>query len=106
MSRTKVSYIWEQRVKDFKASGQTAQIWCVSKKIRPATLRYWIRVFKLNNTTTEKVTSWISVDTSELKAIAKEQPLIIKIGNVSMEINSNFNKDLFLKVTELLLSLC
>jgi hypothetical protein len=87
MSRTKVSYIWEQRVKDFKASGQTAQIWCVSKKIRPATLRYWIRVFKPNNTTTEKVTSWISVDTSELKAIAKE-PEFVNIGFFPMLIES------------------
>ncbi|MGH4140727.1 IS66 family insertion sequence element accessory protein TnpA [Clostridium sp.] len=106
MSRTKVSYIWEQRVADFKASGQTATMWCESKKIRPATLRYWIRVFKPNNTVTEKSTSWISVDTSELKVISKEQPLIVNIGNASMEINSDFNKNLFLKVTELLLSLC
>ena len=79
---------------------------CGANQKRLDRLRYWIRVFKPNNTTTEKSTSWISVDTSELKVISKEQPLIVNIGNASMEINSDFNKDLFLKVTELLLSLC
>ena len=65
MSRTKVSYIWEQRVTDFKASGQTTQNWCKSKNIRPATLRCWIREFKPNKTVTEKVTNWVSVNTTE-----------------------------------------
>ena len=59
-----------------------------------------------NSAAAEKVTGWISVDTTELKASTKEQPLIVKIGNASIEINLGFDKDLFSIVTEVLLSLC
>jgi len=59
-----------------------------------------------NSAAAEKVTGWISVDTTELKASTKEQPLIVKIGNAPMEINLGFDKDLFSIVTEVLLSLC
>ena len=106
MARTKVSYAWEQRVNDYKSSGQTTQTWCKSNAVRPATLRYWIREFKSNNTVDEKSTSWISVGTPKLKSNTNEQHLIVKIGEVSIEINSGFDKDLFSKVTEVLLSLC
>ena len=106
MVRTKVSYVWEQRVTDYKVSGQTAQIWCKSNGVRPATLRYWIRQLKSITTATEEVTSWVSVGTTELKVISKEHPLIVKIGAASIEINSDFDKNLFSKVTEVLLSLC
>ena len=108
MVRTKASYVWEQRVTEYKASGQTAQTWCKSNDVRPATLRYWIRVFKATNTSTtdEKVTSWISVDATELKIITKAEPLIVKIGDASIEINLGFDKDLFSKVAEVLLLLC
>ena len=106
MARTKVSYAWEQRVNEYKASGQTAQTWCQSNAVRPATLRYWIREFKSNNIVNEKLTSWVSVGTSELKSNTKEQRLIVKIGNASIEMNSGFDKNLFSKVAEALLSLC
>ena len=106
MLKVKVRSMWEQRVATYNASNQTLSDWCKVNDIRPATLRYWIREFKVINTTTEKVTSWISVDRTELKSTAKEQPLIVKIGNASIEINSGFNKELFSVVTEVLISLC
>ena len=106
MLKVKVRSMWEQRVATYKASNQILSAWCKVNDVRPATLRYWIREFRVVNTSTEKVTSWISVDTTESKASTKEQPLIVKIGNASMEINIGFNKDLFSVVTEVLLSLC
>jgi len=106
MLKTKVRYLWEQRVTAYKASNQTVPAWCKANDIKPARLRCWIREFKDTHTTTEKVTSWVSVDTNELKIITKEHPLIVKIGAASIEINSGFDKDLFSKVTEVLLSLC
>ena len=106
MLKTKVRCVWEQRVTDYKSSEQTAKMWCESNNLRPATLRYWIREFKANNTIAEKVTSWISVDTTKLRTIPKEQPIVVKIGAAAIEINSDFNKDLFSKVSEVLFSLC
>lgn len=106
MSETKVNFMWQHRVDDYNASGQTVAIWCKENDIKPARLRSWIREFSTDRTATKKVANWVSVDATELKDVISEKSLIVKIGVASIEINSNFDKDLFSKVTEVLLSLC
>ena len=106
MVKTKVRYLWEQRVTAYKATNQTLPDWCKENDVKPARMRCWVREFKDSHTTTEKITSWVSVDTTELNITTKKQLLIVKIGDASIEINSDFDKDLFSKVTEVLLSLC
>ena len=106
MVKTKVRYLWEQRVTAYKTSNQTLPVWCKENDVKPARLRCWVREFKDIHTTTEKITSWVSVDNTELKITTKKQPLIVKIGAAAIEINSDFNKDLFSKVSEVLFSLC
>ena len=106
MAKTTMRYVWEQRVTLYKSSAQSLSTWCEENDVKPARLRYWIREFEGNHTVTEKITSWISVDTTELKSVIKDESLIVKIGDASIHINSGFNKDLFSEVTEVLLSLC
>ena len=106
MVKTKVSIMWEQQVMAYKASGKTLLLWCNENNVKAARLRYWIREIKAKHATTEKVTSWVSVDTTELKMTTKGQHLTVKIGNASIEVNSDFDKELFSKVTEVLVSLC
>ena len=106
MVKTKVRSMWEQRVTAYKNSNQTLPNWCKANDVKPARLRCWVREFKDAHTTTEKVTNWVSVNTTKLKVIDKKQSLIVKIGDASIEIPPDFNKDLFSKVTEVLLSLC
>ncbi len=106
MVKTKVRSMWEQRVTAYKISNQTLPVWCKTYDVKPARLRCWIREFTGTHATTEEVTNWVSVDTTELKVIAKQHPLIVKIGAASIEINSDYDKDLFSTVTSVLLSLC
>lgn len=106
MINTKVRDMWEERVKDYNSSGQTVSTWCKSKDVKPNRMRCWIREFKANDTDSKKVTNWVSVETIELKAINKEKPLLIKIGAATIEVTSNFDKELFSKVTEVLLAQC
>jgi len=106
MSETKVNLMWQHRVDDYNSSGQTIAIWCKENDVKPARLRSWIREFNTNHTATKEVANWVSVDTTELKDVISENSLIVKIGAASIEINSNFNKELFSKVTEVLFSLC
>ena len=106
MLRTKVNFMWQHRVDDYKASGQTLSIWCKDNDVKPARLRAWIREFSSDNTATKESAHWVSVDTAELKDVINDKPLIVKIGAASIELNSNFDKELFSKVTEVLFSLC
>lgn len=106
MQKTRVSCMWAQRVNKYNESGEILKTWCTLNHIQPARLRYWIRELKANDTPTNNLSDWISIDTEELKVVTKDEQLIVRIGSASIEVNSNFNKDLFLKVTEVLLSLC
>lgn len=106
MLRTKVNFMWQHRVDDYNASGQPIAIWCKENDVKPARLRSWIREFSSDHSVAKEVPNWVSINTTEFKDVINENPLIVKIGAASIEINSNFNKDLFLKVTEVLLSLC
>jgi len=106
MIRTKVNFMWQHRVDDYHASGQTITIWCKENDVKPARLRSWIREFSSDHTDNKEVPNWVTVNTTELKDVINENPLTVKIGAASIEINSNFDKKLFLKVTEVLLSLC
>jgi len=106
MSEPKVNFMWQHRVDDYTASGQTIDIWCKENDVKPARLRSWIREFSTDHTATKEVPNWLSVDATELKDVISEKSLIVKIGAASIEINSNFDKELFSKVTEVLLSLC
>ncbi|MCB2361711.1 IS66 family insertion sequence element accessory protein TnpA [Clostridium estertheticum] len=80
MSETKVNLMWQHRVDDYNASGQTIAIWCKENHVKPARLRSWIREFSTNHTTTKEVANWVSVDATELKDVISENSLIVKIG--------------------------
>jgi transposase-like protein len=71
MLRTKVNFMWQHRVNDYKSSGQTISIWCKENDVKPARLRAWIRAFSSDHTSTKEVSNWVSVDTTELKAAIK-----------------------------------
>ncbi|MBU3183153.1 hypothetical protein, partial [Clostridium psychrophilum] len=85
---------------------QTMSIWCKDNDVKPARLRAWIREFSSDNLATKETAQWISVDTTELKEVINDKPLIVKIGAASIELSTNFDKELFSKVSEILLSLC
>ena len=108
MGKTTMRYVWEQRVTLYKSSAQSLSTWCEANDVKPARLRYWIRELEDKHTVSEKVTSWITVDATELKSSTNDNSdsLVVKIGAASIQLNSGFNKDLFSKVTEVLLLLC
>ena len=106
MLKTKVNCMWEQRVINYNASGEVLKTWCNLNHVKPARLRYWMRELKANDDSAEKSSSWLSIDTAKLNVVTKEDHLIVKIGNSSIEVNSGFDKDLFSEVTKVLLELC
>ena len=59
MSRTKLNFMWQHRVDDYKASGQTITIWCKENAVKPASLRSLIREFSTDRTPTKEVANWV-----------------------------------------------
>ncbi|OCZ49692.1 hypothetical protein [Dehalobacter sp. TeCB1] len=89
MSIKEQSVIRRQQVENFRASGQTAAEWCSQNNLKISTLRYWLTKLNREAKSDPKQETFI-----ELKpASAKEVPVIIKIGAVSIELYSGFQTE-------------
>jgi len=87
MTLVEQSILRRRQVSDYRTSGQTAAAWCSENNLSISTLRYWLT----------KCSREAKVDPSqdtfiELKqqTLAKEVPVIVKIGVVSLELYSGF----------------
>ncbi|HWL13552.1 MAG TPA: IS66 family insertion sequence element accessory protein TnpB [Ureibacillus sp.] len=91
---------WEQRIADYKSSGQSQAKWCEDNGISYHQFGYWKK--RLKDQHTEKANnSWIPVIIEEPKPTRCES-LLIKVGSFSIEVNSGFNSTLLTEVIKVL----
>lgn len=99
--------LWTQRITDYRNSGMTASNWCEDNEIILSQLRYWLLKFKKENTLLESNgTNWVSVDFSNSLSNPKERTITVKIGPATIELNKNFDKDVFTDVVKVLNIIC
>ncbi|MFZ5640612.1 MAG: IS66 family insertion sequence element accessory protein TnpA [Bacillota bacterium] len=46
MTQAEREKLWEARIADYRASGQSVREWCANNTIRPDRLWYWLRKYK------------------------------------------------------------
>ncbi|MGN8845634.1 IS66 family insertion sequence element accessory protein TnpA [Niallia sp. HCP3S3_B10] len=91
---------WEQRISDYKASGQCRAKWCEDNGVSYHQFGYWKR--RLKDQSTEKTNnSWVPVIIEE-PTTAQCESLLIKVGSVSIEVTSGFNSTLLAEVIKVL----
>lgn len=102
---TKVEYqqMWESRVIEFKASGQTATAWCADQDLKVHQLRYWIRKFKPKDASNQM--RWLSVEIGELKVNKPQEALPVHVGKVMIEVRPGFDPKLLSDVVKTLSAL-
>lgn len=89
MALREQSMIRRQQVKDYLASGQAAATWCSENNLKISILRYWLT--KHNRETKADLNQETFI---ELKAVStQEVPVIVKIGEVSIELYSGFQAE-------------
>src|SRR3954469_21485175 len=79
---------WEQRIADYKLSGQSQAKWCESNDISIHQFRYWMKRIKDQDQDQHNVNtknSWVPVVIEDLKPTLSES-LQIKVGSVSIEV--------------------
>jgi hypothetical protein len=91
---------WEQRIADYKASGQTQVQWCESNHISIHQFRYWSKRIK-DHHIKETDSLWVPVVIEEPKS-ERGESLQIKVGSVSIEVNPGFNPTLLAEVIKVL----
>lgn len=89
MTIAEQSIIRRQQVCDYRVSGLTAEAWCSQNNLKVSTLRYWLNKCNREAKADLKQDAFI-----ELKpTAAKEVPIILRIGAVSIELYSGFQVD-------------
>ncbi|MCL6481795.1 MAG: helix-turn-helix domain-containing protein [Firmicutes bacterium] len=106
MSRQELRELWEQRVAEFRASGQSVATWCAARGIPPHQLHYWLRKFS-DDRPVERTSSvrWLSVQVDE-SPIPSTDTVVLRVGNVEIEVKPGFDPLLLRQVVQVLMTTC
>ena len=94
---------WESRVAEFEKSSQGTTEWCRANNIKPHQLRYWIRKFRSEQAAAASSSNWLSVEVDDQHS---ESGLLVKVGQVTVEVAPGFNRALLADVVQTLKALC
>jgi len=94
--------IWKERVADYRSSNLKAQEWCDKNNLSITTLRYWVHKFNKeaivsNNTANE----FVPVTTPSIM-INTSAPVVIRNGNISIDVSDGCHPDTLRIVLEVL----
>jgi len=89
MTHGEQSMIRRQQVNAYRASGQTAAAWCSENNLSINTLRYWMTKCNREDKADLEQETFIELKQTS----AKEVPIIVKIGPVSIELYSGFQAE-------------
>ena len=98
MTKAERKSLWETRVAQYRASGQSASMWCAENKVSLCQLYYWI---KKSCDGTQPV--WIPV---EIQESSGETSLCVRVGRAAIEVKAGFDPEHLLKVVQTLTALC
>lgn len=101
MTLKEQSMIRRQQVKDYLASGQTAAACRSENNLKISTLRYWLTKCNRESTADPNLETFIELKPTS----AKEVPVIVKIGAVSIELYSGFQVETLREVIAAIRSL-
>ncbi|AOQ24479.1 hypothetical protein MTAT_28790 [Moorella thermoacetica] len=82
MTKAELQKLWETRIAEYRASGQSVKEWCASHNdVTPRQLWYWLRKFKnQNGVLSAQSTRWLPVEVSEQSSEVHGNSLLISIG--------------------------
>ncbi|WP_185907940.1 IS66 family insertion sequence element accessory protein TnpA [Psychrobacillus soli] len=103
MSPEERKQLWQQRIDAYKASDEpNVKAWCQHNQIGLQSMYQWMK--RLNSESSidvQSATQWMALSESDSHSDSNSS-LRIQIGNVSIEIQDDFNRALFQEVLEIL----
>ncbi|MDQ7792617.1 MAG: IS66 family insertion sequence element accessory protein TnpB [Clostridia bacterium] len=96
---------WATRIAAFHTSGKTVSAWCAEHHVKPHQLRYRLRKqHSLAETGGETPTQWLPLNLRDLETTTP--PLVIRIGQATVEVRPGFDHKLLLEVVRTLGAQC
>ena len=93
--------LWEERVKMFLASGQNQRAWSREQGLPANQLGYWLRKFK-SEAKEPDGTRWVSLQDTARPGSG----VSLRIGDLVVEVENGFDKQLLAEVVHTLMTLC
>jgi len=104
MSPDERKQLWQQRIQSYRSSGESSvKAWCKQNQIGHQSMYKWMKRLEIEETETPRTsTQWLSVEVSHPLDDEKSSPLIVNIGEFSIEVKEGFNPLLFNEVVQVL----
>jgi hypothetical protein len=99
MTKLELRNLWEARVAKYKASGQSAKVWCTENDVNISQLYYWLKKEHVS----DEQPMWVPVAIEEP---SRESTLCVRVGRASVELRPGFDPELLLKVVKTLSAVC
>ena len=92
---------WQQKLDNQQASGLSITAWCVQQDIRPQTFYYWRKRLALS-TPAAPMPPWVALTPTR----EADSRLIVRVGQVAIEVMGGFAPDLLGEVLTVLEARC
>ena len=92
---------WMETVKDFKSSGSNLSAWCREKGICKSSIYPYIKKYKNQVEPVEQKWGEISIPKS-----IERSPISFKIGAITFDIKSGFDKEMLNDILSVVMKLC
>lgn len=108
MTKAELQALWETRISEYQASGQSVREWCASQEgVSLRQLWYWLRKYKNQNVVSSgKSNRWLPVEISEKASIDQGHTLLVNVGTASIEVRPGFDPALLAQVVRVLVAIC
>ena len=103
MSLDERKQMWQQRIEAYKLSGESnVKTWCKLNQVSSQSMYQWMKRLEVETiNVAPSSTQWIAVEPSNASE-KTTSPLIVTLGEVSIEIKEGFNRALFKEVLQIL----
>lgn len=94
------------QVNEFRRSGLTADEWCKENNMKISTFRYWLHKIHKENTAPNQEIQWMQLSPEPLEITGQSSPIIVRIGSLTIELQSDFDRTAFADVVTAIQRLC
>lgn len=105
MSLSERRAMWQERIEAFKETGEkSVATWCREHQINVNSMYSWLKkdAEQQVGQTEPKAINWVPVQPSVENIDVPSSPIVVKLGQFSLEVEENFNQDVFNNVLEVL----
>lgn len=99
MTRVERREVWRERVRAFRASGQSVRSWCAEHGVKEHQLRYWLRRLHPADAPGPQ---WIPVTLHGAGGWQETGGVLIRIGRATIEVEAGFDRTLLADVVRVL----